>query len=247
MGIGVVLLVVCSTTAMLLPQRLDVVAIDNDAEATRTHSYHKSTIPTGAHGPIVTTRWIEEKWWWQAPSKLIVGDSGRLELHCEATRHEHTLDFVIDEHKTSVITSPITVSVSGPFEWGGALEQIATRTKDKPYEWSWTLTAKDSGEKLIQVALPQEDGQIETKRMFQLPTETNDAESRFIHIPIPVGTAGVISPTIAGILKFAGWILGAGFSAPWLVAIVRRWLPPKKDKPKSKLFIPGKSGTQDST
>jgi hypothetical protein len=76
----------------------------------------------------------------------------------------------------------MTLSLSGPFDWGGDSKQSTPANAKNPLEWSWVITAGVPGEKYIQLELPLETGtaQITTKRIFEVKDSKGDLSSRFL-------------------------------------------------------------------
>ena len=209
------------------------------AEATRSHSHSQFQVLQGFCGAISTSSWTEERWSFQAPVKIVAGSSGSLRVQAEIVDHEMTisgpvgdagpLPYCPNDHQTTkpdYIKEPVTISVSGPFNWGGEQEQTTPPNHPNPLEWSWVLTSDEPGGKIIQIELParSDESRIRTKRTYEVRDESNNPSSRFIQIPVKVASVGLVTPRVESILVLLGWLVGPAFSAPWLVWLVRRLL-----------------------
>ena len=201
--------------------------------ATRSHSFFFSEIPTGFCGPIHTTSWIEEKWSWQASNQILVGDSGRLRIEVEITRHKSSTAGPVDGRcpgssetvKPPDIEQPMTIAVSGALKWGGDQKQTTPPNHPNPAEWSWIFTGEQPGDAIIQIELPlqKKKSAIKTTRIFEVRDASNSPSSRFVQIPVKILARGLVSPEAQSIIAALAWFVGPAFGAPWVIWLVGRF------------------------
>lgn len=215
-----------------LPEEIKI-----SSEATRSHSFYANITKSVDDGPIRISS-ILEKWSWEVPKRLAIGEDALLKLKCKIINIQSTIqstplgrDIPIEEshHPVEKIPDKIgksfKIQVSGDFGWGEETTKDFPAETNNPLEWDIIFTARTSGKKLIKVTLPQFDKSTElrTDRQFLEENSNTNPKKQYFVIPISVADKEPLSPWARLILQFLGWLVGPAFTAPWIIWLIRRY------------------------